>query len=630
MSNQVITVESSFRSFSDEMEMRRCLKKITLDEVAVLVHIPQIPLELLDSETAKNRGYLAYPPQGLLYLSSVFSSLGVESHIVDLNFSTLREAQNDCLGIDEAWKRSLDKVLSKYKTPFIGISYMFDVTYPALKSVSEYIRSKFPQAGIVVGGVAASADPELLLRNHIADLVFSHEGEETIEQLYHYIQDTSSTLPSNLHFIGSKGKLISTLDSPGGRVDYDIRPEYRKIKIDQYHEVGSLSNFSRMNGIDIPFATILSRRGCRAYCSFCGVRNFNGKSVRIRDTNETVDEMKFLYDEYGIKHFDWLDDDLLFNRKDAVKMFREIGKILPDITWAANNGLIAAGIDSNMMDAMRDSGCIGFKIGLESGNEKVLREVHKPTTLSNFYKFSKLCKGYPEIFVAVNFILGFPEESFYQMMDSFKAALKAKLDWNNFYMYQPLKSTEMYTIFGGVSSDEDDYKDELFFQSHGKENQGPEPVKDDITYINPIRGGSFSEYLNDSSIYTGYDIIKISENSVPSKSQMKEIWFTFNCVSNFLKMPALYTDSEIQLDIGVSWIEELSKAYPKDFSMSSLLYYLKWKQSKISLVELEELRESSLEQLKSSEYWKMRDQQFGFSMFLERKIPELDPRFINL
>jgi hypothetical protein len=215
-------------------------------------------------------------------------------------------------------------------------------------------------------------------------------------------------------------------------------------------------------------------------------------------------------------------------------------------------------------------------------------------------------------------------------MDSFKAALKAKLDWNNFYMYQPLKSTEMYTIFGGVSSDEDDYKDELFFQSHGKENQGPEPVKDDITYINPIRGGSFSEYLNDSSIYTGYDIIKISENSVPSKSQMKEIWFTFNCVSNFLKMPALYTDSEIQLDIGVSWIEELSKAYPKDFSMSSLLYYLKWKQSKISLVELEELRESSLEQLKSSEYWKMRDQQFGFSMFLERKIPELDPRFINL
>ena len=85
------------------------------------------------------------------------------------------------------------------------------------------------------------------------------------------------------------------------------------------------------------------------------------------------------------------------------KMFREIEKILPDITWAANNGLIAAGIDSNMMDAIRDSGCIGFKIGLESGNEKVLREVHKPTTLSNFYKFSKLSKGYPEIFVGCKF-----------------------------------------------------------------------------------------------------------------------------------------------------------------------------------------------------------------------------------
>lgn len=384
-----------------------------------------------------------------------------------------------------------------------------------------------------------------------------------------------------------------------------------------------------MNGKDIPFATILSRRGCRAKCSFCGVRGFNGKSVRVRDVEGVIDEMEFLHNNYDIRHFDWLDDDLLFNAKSATKMFNAISRRLPNITWAANNGLILTGINSEIMDAMKDSGCIGFKIGLESGNEKVLRKIHKPVNLSKFFEFSELAKSYPQIFVAVNLILGFPKEQIFQMMDSFKAALKAKLDWNNFYMYQPLKNTELYTIFGGVSSDQEDYKDELFFTSHGKENQGPEAKIDNIQFINPVRSGSFSNYSTDESIYSGYDIIGLDPTSIPNKAQIREIWFTFNCVANFLQMPALFTDSETRLDNSVKWMEELSKAYPKDFSMSSTLHYLKWKQGETPLSQMEKLRIDSLKKLKTSEYWKLRNNQFELSLFLEHKLPEIDSRYLS-
>jgi hypothetical protein len=94
-------------------------------------------------------------------------------------------------------------------------------------------------------------------------------------------------------------------------------------------------------------------------------------------------------------------------------------------------------------------------------------------------------------------------------------------------------------------------------------------------------------------------------------------------------MPALFTDSEIRLDTGVKWIEELSKAYPDDFSMKSVLYYLKWKQSKTSLVKLKQIRNSALTQLQESKYWRMRNEQFRFSEFLDHKVPKVDSRLYD-
>ena len=398
--------------------------------------------------------------------------------------------------------------------------------------------------GDIINGIdfnekSRTADPERLLNEGLADLVFSHEGERTIESLYNYLRGQRNELPVNLSFLDVEGNLLQTSMETAGEVDLDIKDEYTKIQIGDYHKFGSLSNFSRMEGVDVPFAPVLSRRGCRARCSFCGVRNFNGANVRVRDVDGVVAEMEHLHKAHGINHFDWLDDDLLFDRGAALELFGKMSERLPDITWEANNGLIAAAITPEIMDAMQDSGCMGFKIGLESGNATVLRQIHKPTNLSKFYTFAELSHKYPKMFVAVNFILGFPDELFEQQMDSFKAALKAKLDWNNFYMYQHIKNTELYKTYGGLG---EEYKG----SEHGKDNQEP--------YINPVRAGAFKNYQFDGGLVYGYDVIEISNATVPYRDQLKEIWFTFNYVANFLRMPALITESEVRLKTNIRWL----------------------------------------------------------------------------
>ena len=78
--------------------------------------------------------------------------------------------------------------------------------------------------------------------------------------------------------------------------------------------------FTGFKGEDTPSGTILSNRGCRAQCSFCSVRNFNGKGVRRRHVQSVVDELSYLRNERGLTHFMFLDDDLFKDEKQTIEL----------------------------------------------------------------------------------------------------------------------------------------------------------------------------------------------------------------------------------------------------------------------------------------------------------------------
>ena len=75
------------------------------------------------------------------------------------------------------------------------------------------------------------------------------------------------------------------------------------------------------------FSTALSNRGCRAQCTFCSVRHFNGKGVRRRSVQSVIDELLVLRHEYGIDHVMWLDDDFLYDRRESLELFNEMVRL---------------------------------------------------------------------------------------------------------------------------------------------------------------------------------------------------------------------------------------------------------------------------------------------------------------
>lgn len=591
--------------------LRAMVDKFNFEDGAVLVQVPQVPPSLIEHAVARNRGYFAYPPQGLFYLSAEFRELGLETAIVDLNYEMLRAAQTEAADIDMAWKDALDETLATFDQPFICISFMFDATYSQLVEVSEHIRATRPGLAIAVGGVAATADPDRILKLGMADFVFANEGEMPLAAFYNFIRGKLASLPPNLSFLDTNGEVVSTPKITGSKIDADLRAEYDKLPLFDYCNVGSLTNFSRMRGVDVPFATIISRRGCRARCTFCSVRNFNGKSVRIRDTDNIIDEMLYLRENFGIEHFNWLDDDPLYDRDAARELYEKMAERLPGITWDANNGMIASSVTPDLLEALEKSGCIGFTVGLETGNPEILRKIKKPASIERFREFATMTKDFPKLFYTINFILGLPEERIEQALDSFKLALNVKLNWNNFFLFQPLKNTDIHKAYGGM---EDNITEDELIRRGTTVN------------FNAARSGKAQQMLPKEGVLTGYDIFDLDPKLVADKEQRTEVWFTFNYVVNFLRNPALTSGKEDVIRLAVRWFSALGQAYADNPSIDCMSYFLRKRIGEDDAETLQGFRDAAARKFAASGYWRIRDEQFRFTTLLDGKIPDLDPR----
>lgn len=593
------------------------LESYSFESGAVLIQIPQVQPHLVESRIARKRGYFSYPPQGLLYLSAVFRDLGIETKILDLNIEVLRAAQEEGADLEAAWQRALDTALDTFEQPFVAVSFMFDPTYPQLAAICRYIKANRPALALSVGGVGATADPHRLLEECRADMVFTNEGEMPLRQFYEFARHESETVPSNLVFRALSGENVQTQKSTGVSVDLDIRDQYEKLGIGDYYRYGSLNNFSRMRGVDVPYATILTRRGCRAHCTFCSVRNFNGRSVRVRDTSGVIDEMVHLWTEFGVRHFEWLDDDPLYDRDEALRLYREIARRLPDATWCANNGMIASSVTAELLEAMVASNCQGFTVGLESGNAEMLKTIRKPASLERFARFADLSKGYPQIFYIVNLILGLPGENFGQMLDSLKVGMRARLDWINLFNFQPLKNTDAFIAYAGMA------------EGGIERVAGVDTLEERGTTINynPVRAGHFRSLRSAADgIITGWDVFDIVPEAIPDRDQMNEVWFTFNNLANFLRLPALFTDQTPRLKNAIRWLGALETAYPDNPSISALLYYLNRRLGERAPEEVEALRGAAHAKFAQFPYWQARDREFKWSAMLDNALPPIDPR----
>lgn len=543
--------------------------KFGVDRNVMLIQIPQFVFNSFNPEVAKRAGYYSYPPAGLQwiysYLKSERNDLNIK--ILDLNFHVLKRVCEDDNFDYNDWLDILQENLEKFNPSIIAVSCMYDASIPTFKQLLEFLRKK-SQSVILTGGLIPSYEHKKLLSEGLCHFAFRGESENKINYLFDFLTgENKNCKPTNGIFYKFNGEYFESegekdiVELKGNLID-----SYKDLPIEEYYKYGSLNPFSRLAAKEKrPYATIQLNRGCRGSCTFCSVRDFMGQGIRKRDPEEVLKEMEYLITKRGIKHFDWLDDDPLFYKKDFHYILRKIIENKWDITWAANNGFVATSIDDELLKLLKESNCLGFKIGIESGNDEVLAKVNKPARLKNFRKASSLLINYPDIFVGGNYIFGFPDEKFSQMMDTFKFSIEVNLDWGAIVICIAIRGASSFEDFG-------DYFDE---QMEGDEKK----IVNFIPTRESKNGGSFGEK---EGILRNLDIFKLDlDKPVPDREQLKEIWFTFNLISNYIFNKNLTPLGKI--DKFIWWVEMAQQAYATSGYMTlflALAYVIKGNKEK--------------------------------------------------
>ncbi len=410
----------------------------------LLIHPQQVEEKDFSLDAVSRGKYSAYPPYGCGVLARNLTQREYQADILDLNFELLLAARKENFDY-YFWKKLLKERLRLFKPDLVSISCMFSMSHEIMKEIAREIREHDINLPIICGGVHLSDSKKLALEDLTEiDFMGVYECDRSFPDLIDFI---NGKLPAeSLTQIGTMidGQYVAIEDRAMPTAEeMDVIPFYCDLPIEIYSNLGQIGNYEILTR-NRPVSSVSTNRGCRAHCSFCTVPSLSGKGVvRLRSIQGVIEEIKELYNR-GVRHIDWLDDDLLYDSKRIITLFRAIADLKLDLTWSATNGLIAAAIKEDVLEAMITSGCVGFNLGIESGNPQRLKDIHKPGTVESFRKCKTITDKYPQLFIRGYLIIGFPGETVAEFLDTVNLGLELQLDWYNLQALNPLPSTEIY------------------------------------------------------------------------------------------------------------------------------------------------------------------------------------------
>lgn len=579
----------------------------------LLVNPPDAEAGILQYDTAKRRRYPNYPPYGLAVLARKMRDIGVEVAITNLNHEVLKvcctsisEAEFD---FDKVWQAKLDQDLADFNPDLVGVTCMFTMTHGSLKKVCDRIKSSnFP---VAIGGVHVTNDVDRVLDDiPTADIAFLNEGEIAIQRLIQAVNKNCEIddIGQMILVDGPARYKFSSECQPDSQ-DISLIPAFDLLPMSEISEYGVVGAFYCFKPKGTRFATVLSNRGCRAQCTFCSVRTFNGVGVRLRSVESVVDELEILKNEYGIGHIMWLDDDLLKDHKRAIRLFNEMVRRNLGLTWDATNGLIASSCEYDVIAAAAESGCIAVNIGMESGNPKILRDIKKPGRIDNFIKSAEVFRRFEEIHVSVLLIVGFPGETMGMIQDTVNVARQMDLDWHRIAQLQPLPNTPIYDsmVAQGLIQPVGSQSVRFAGGAFGKQVE--------IEQGRVMATSNFEEAFR-----------QIQFDQVPTAEQLTDIWFYMNYHLNFHR---LFTENRlVKIEQQFKHLRSLSDVISPENGFA--LYFLGYLQHKVYGRVEPEIVQRLERRIATSSYWQNRLHAFGLSIedlrvgnFKNKHIPRL-------
>lgn len=290
------------------------------------------------------------PALGLGVLSGYLRSKGVQCRIIDLRLPH-RSMEDVYRHIDEA------------KPTLIGITG-FTTEIPAANAVAEKVRVRWPHLPVALGGPHATAVPEGVLSDYPSiDACVVGEGENTTLQLLYTLAERNGNL-SQVKGIAYRTRSGTVrVNEPQPQID-DLDslpfPAWDLFEIKHYSDVFMVS----------------SSRGCPYPCYFC-TPSYLGRKTRVRDFRKVVDEIEHIVRKYDARKIQFADATLSLMEENTHRLCQEIidRRLNEKIEWVCETR--ADSVSQPLLEKMKEAGCKWIALGVETGDERILRDVIK-------------------------------------------------------------------------------------------------------------------------------------------------------------------------------------------------------------------------------------------------------------
>ncbi|MEW6614392.1 MAG: radical SAM protein [Thermodesulfobacteriota bacterium] len=393
----------------------------------------------------KTESRFCQPPLGLAYLASVLD----KEHDV-LILDCIAEGFNNISVQNKDFKRyglSEDKIkrrIQKINPDVVGVSNLFTAQAEEAHRICKIAKEVNSSIVTIMGGAHPSAMPELTLRDSDVDFIVIGEGENTLKNLLEtFGKNNTVNEISGLAYrkdgrviINKKNEFIDNLDT----LPFPI---WKKFPLKKYFTINTPhgANVKRS-----PFLPVITSRGCPNHCTFCSIHNIWGRKFRKRSAENVLSELEYIVSEFGVKEILFEDDNLTLDKERAKAIFKGIIDRDFDFTWSTPNGLSLMTLDDELLELMKKSGCHSISLAIESGDNRVLKEIiKKPINLERVETVLKKAKQLG-LEISVFFVVGMPGEKKEDLERTFRMARNLPVDHINFFFATPLPGTELFDI----------------------------------------------------------------------------------------------------------------------------------------------------------------------------------------
>lgn len=319
------------------------------------------------------------------------------------------------------------KTIKDFAPDVIGIAIW--TTYAAsafhVAKICKELNSACP---VIMGGAHATVKAEEILSiiPHV-DYVVRGEGEFTTSKLIDALESGKKGLTSitGLSF-RYKGKI---LHNPAGKPSQhlDMLP---------FPDRSLLLNENKYSPEDM--GLIMTSRGCPYSCSYCAV---HAKRVSYSSVNHIIDEIKFVKNRYNTTQFTFKDDSFTVNKKRVEQLCDKLIEERLKINWECNTRVDL--VNEDLLRKVKKAGCNSIKVGVESGNPRILRQINKGITHEQIRNASKLFKKVG-IYWTGYFLMGIPGETVEDIYETLNLMYEIKPDFASIGVYEPFPGTSMF------------------------------------------------------------------------------------------------------------------------------------------------------------------------------------------